>query len=231
MNASDIMTSPVITVGPDTAVRHIAGLLFEHRISAVPVLENGKLIGIVSEADLLHRHEIGTDRIARSGRWWLQLLSADQSVAEYVKSHATRARDIMTTKVVSVAPDTPVAEIATLLEKRGVKRVPVLQAGGLVGIVSRSNLVQALAAKGRSMNVGDSGDGAIRVRLSAELKRQSWWRPTMSNVIVTDGVVHYFGMIDSEPQRQAARVAAENVPGVRAVEDHRIPISAISWSV
>jgi CBS domain-containing protein len=233
MNASDIMTSPVITVGPDTAVRHIAGLLFEHRISAVPVLENGMLVGIVSEADLLHRYEIGTDHTPRwkSSSWWLELFSADRSVADYIKSHATRARDIMTKDVVSVPPDTPVAEIATLLEKRGVKRVPVLQGDRVVGIVSRSNLVQALAVKGRALNAGDSGDGAIRIRLSAELERQSWWRPTISSIIVTDGVVHYFGMIDSEAQRQAARVAAETVPGVRAVEDHRVPNSAITWSI
>ena len=231
MKARDIMTSQVITAGPDTAVRHIAALLFKHRISALPVLENGKLVGIVSEADLLHRHEIGTEGTARSSSWWLQLLSADRSVAEYVKSHATRARDIMTKDVISVAPDTPIAQIARLLEKHGVKRVPVLQDGRLVGIVSRSNLVQTLAARGRRMKVGDSGDGAIRVRLSAELERHPWWRSTTSNVIVTDGIVHYFGTVDSEDQRQAARVAAENMPGVRGVRDHRVPIAAIAWSV
>lgn len=229
MKASDVMTSPVITVGPDTLVRHIAGLLYEHRITAVPVLEQGKLVGIVSEADLLHRHEIGTDRSARS--WWLQLFRADSAISDYVRSHATRARDIMTREVVSVTPDTPVAEIATLLEKRGVKRVPVLQGERLAGIVSRSNLVQALAAKGRLMNVGDSGDGAIRARLSAELERQPWWQPTRSNVIVTDGVVHYYGMMDSEEQRQPARIAAENVPGVRRVEDHRILSDVLARSV
>ena len=231
MNASDIMTSPVITVGPDTAVRHIAALLFKHRISAVPVLENGKLVGIISEADLLHRHEIGTEGTARSSSLWLQLLSADRSVADYVKSHATRARDSMTRDVVSVTPNMPIAEIATLLEKRGIKRMPVLQDGKLVGIVSRSNLVQALAVKGRSMNTGDAGDGAIRARLSAELERQPWWRSTISNVIVTDGVVHYFGGVDSEEERQAARVAAENVPGVRRVEDHRVVLAATVWAV
>jgi osmotically-inducible protein OsmY len=96
--------------------------------------------------------------------------------------------------------------------------------------VSRSNLVQALAKSGRSMNVGDTGDGAIRTRLSTELERQSWWRSTTSTVAVTDGVVHYFGTIDSQDQRQAARVAAENVPGVRRVEDHRLPIAAMAWS-
>jgi CBS domain-containing protein len=183
MKASDIMASPVITVGPDTQVRHIAGLLFEHRISAVPVLENGKLVGIVSEADLLHRHEIGTDRSTRS--WWLQLFSADRSIGDYVKSHATRARDIMTRNVVSVTPNTSVAQIATLLENRGVKRVPVLDGERLAGIVSRSNLVQALAAKRRLINEGDSGDGAIRARLTAELERQPWWHPTLANVSCT----------------------------------------------
>ena len=231
MKASDIMTAQVITANPDTAVRHIAALLFKHRISAVPVLENGKLVGIVSEADLLHRHEIGTEGAARSSSWWLQLLSADRSVAEYVRSHATRARDIMTKDVICVAPDTPIAQIARLLEKHGVKRVPVLQGGRLVGIVSRSNLVQALATSSRDMNVGDTHDGAIRTRLSAELERQPWWRSTTSTVIVTDGVVHYFGILDTEDQRQAARVAAENVPGVRRVEDHRHPIAAMAWAV
>jgi CBS domain-containing protein len=224
------MTSPVITVNPDTTVRHIAALLLRHRISAVPVAEQGKLVGIVSEADLLHRYEIGTDRTASPGSWWLRLLSSDDSVADYVKSHATRARDIMTTKVVSVAPATPVAEIATRLEKHGVKRVPVLEGARLVGIVSRSNLVQALAAKGRVMEPNTS-DGEIRARLSRELERHAWWRSNLSNVIVTDGVVHYFGMVDSPEQQQAARIAAENVPGVRTVTDHRIPTAALAWSV
>jgi CBS-domain-containing membrane protein len=227
MKASDIMASPVITVGPDTQVRHIAGLLFEHRISAVPVLENGKLVGIVSEADLLHRHEIGTDRSTRS--WWLQLFSADRSIGDYVKSHATRARDIMTRNVVSVTPNTSVAQIATLLENRGVKRV--LDGERLAGIVSRSNLVQALAAKRRLINEGDSGDGAIRARLTAELERQPWWHPTLANVIVTDGVVHYYGVVDNEEQRQPARIAAENIPGVRGVEDHRFLSTVLAWSV
>jgi CBS-domain-containing membrane protein len=231
MNAKDIMTSPVITVSPDTAVRHIAGLLLKHRISAVPVLENGKLVGIVSEADLMHRHEIGTEGTGRSGSWWLQLFGADQSVAHYVKSHASRARDIMTATVVSVAPDTPVSKVARLFEKHHVKRAPVLDGSQLVGIVSRSNLVQALAAKARVMSTTNTGDGAIHAQVCAELESQPWWRSMTSNVVVTDGIVHYFGTFDSEDQKQAARIAAENVPGVRGVQDHRIAIAAISWAV
>jgi CBS domain-containing protein len=230
MKASDIMTSEVITVGPDTAVRHIAALLFMHRISALPVLDKGKLVGIVSEADLLHRHEIGTESRTRGGSRWLRLLSADSSPSDYVKSHATRARDVMTTDVVTVAPDTTVAEIATLLERRRVKRVPVVDGRRVVGIVSRSNLIQALAAKGRQISAAETGDGAIRARLTAELDRQPWWRCAPSNVTVTDGVVRYFGTVEGDEQRRAARIAAENVPGVRRVEDHRIPLAAV-WSV
>lgn len=222
MKASDIMTSPVITVGPQTPIPEIAALLLEHRISGVPVLEDGRLVGLVSEADLLHRHEIGTDRTAPAGSGWLRLFGADRSAGEYIKSHAGQARDIMTREVVSIGPDTPVAEIVPLLETRAIKRVPVLRGKELVGIVSRANLIQALAAKGRSAKATRPGnDEAIRGRLIAELERQPWWRPLSSNVIVAEGVVHYWGIIDSNDERDAARVAAENVAGVRRVEDHR----------
>ena len=230
MKARDIMTSPVITVNPQTRVRHIAALLLRHGISALPVVERGKLVGIVSEADLLHRHEIGTEGRAR-GSWWLRLLSADHSIDDYVKSHATRARDIMTAKVVCVSPDTPLGEIARRLEKHGVKRLPVLEGKRLVGIVSRSNLVQALAAKARATDPGSTSDGAIRERLSKELARHGWWVATTSNIVVTDGVVHYFGLVDNDAQRRAARVAAESVPGVRGVTDHRIASAVLAWSV
>ena len=186
---------------------------------------------IVSEADLLHRHEIGTDRNAPSSAWWLRLFSADRSIPEYIKSHASRAQDIMTREVATVAPDTPVAEIATLLEARGIKRVPVLHCGRLVGIVSRANLVQALAVKASFPEAAGGGDDAIRSRLLAELERQSWWRSVVSNVIVTDGVVHYWGALDAEEERAAARVAAESVPGVRRVEDHRFMVHAVPGSI
>ncbi|MGH2829451.1 MAG: CBS domain-containing protein, partial [Actinomycetota bacterium] len=185
MKASDIMTSPVITVGAETPVREIAALLFKHRISGVPVVEDERLVGLVSEADLLHRHEIGTDQFAQTGSGWLRLFSVDRAPAEYVKSHARRARDLMTRKIVSVAPDTPVAEIATLLETRGIKRVPVLRGAQLVGIVSRSDLVHALATISPSANrINPPSDRAIRGRLLAELERQTWWRPLVSSVVV-----------------------------------------------
>ena len=222
MKARDIMTSPVISVGPDTPVREIAALLFKRRISGVPVLQDGRLVGLVSEADLLRRQEIGTDRVTRPHSWWLRLFSGDPTPADYVKSHASRARDVMAREVVSVGPDTPIAEIAALLEARGIKRVPVLHGQQVVGIVSRGNLVQALATARRTApKLTPPVDQAIRGRLLAELERQPWWGRVSSSVIVTEGVVHYWGTVGSDDERDAARVAAENVPGVQGVEDHR----------
>ena len=168
MKAGEIMTSPAVSVGPDATVAEIAALLFERRISAVPVVEDGRLVGIVSEADLLHRHEIGTDGTAHSAPWWLRLFAADRSIEDYIKSHARRARDVMTPEVVSVAPDTPAAEIADVLEARRVKRVPVVEAGRLVGMVSRSDLVAALAAaagsKKRAAPMDDAAENIAGVR-------------------------------------------------------------------
>jgi CBS domain-containing protein len=222
------MTSPVITVGPQTPIPEIAALLLEHRISGVPVLEDGRLVGLVSEADLLHRHEIGTARTTLAGPGWLRLFGADRSASEYVKSHAGLARDIMTREVVSIGPDTAVAEIVAVLETRGIKRVPVLRGKELVGMVSRANLIKALAQKGHSEKATHPGnDETIRGRLVAELQRQPWWRPLSSNVIVAEGVVHYWGIIDSRDERDAARVAAENIAGVRRVEDHRFMMNDI----
>ena len=203
MQASDIMSTPVISVAPDTPVREIAALLHEKRISAVPVLEKNRLVGLVSEGDLLHREEIGTDRAKRAGSWWLRLFSAEQTPAEYVKAHGRFARDVMTREVQMVAPDTSVTEIAIL--------------------------VQALAgAHAPAQRLTPPADQAIRGRLQAELARQPWWRAAASNVIVTHGVVHYFGTIEVDDEHDAARVAAENIPGVRAVEDHRMAMSRIA---
>jgi len=229
MQASDIMSPPVVSVGPDTSVKEIASLLLEKRISGVPVLDQGRLVGLVSEGDLLHRHEIGTEHTKRTGSWWLRMFSTGETAADYVKAHGRRARDVMTPEVETVMPDTPVAEIATLLESHGIKRVPVMHDGQLVGIVSRANLVQALAGmREAAARVTPPADQAIRGRLKAELERQSWWGRAASNVIVTDGVVHYFGTFQSDDQQDAARVAAENIPGVRRVEDHRVPFRHVA---
>jgi CBS domain-containing protein len=222
MRAQDIMTAKVITATPATLVRVAAARMSEHRISALPVVENGRLVGVVSEADLLHRYEIGTDCALGGDPWWMRVFSADRSPAEYVKSHAREVRDIMTHDVATVAPDTSLAEIATLLEKRRVKRLPVLKRGRLVGIVSRSDLVRALAGAKAASEPRPVTDATTRSLLLAELGRQAWWRADLANVTVEEGIVTYYGVIDFEYQRIAARVAAETVPGVRSVVDRRL---------
>ena len=232
MNAKDIMTSKVITVTSATLVSEVARLLFERRISALPVLDGERLAGIVSVADLLHRYEIGTDCALGGDPWWMRLFSADRSPAEYVKSHARYARDIMTRDVATVAPDTPLAAIATLLEKRRIKRVPVLDEGRLVGIVSRSDLVHALVSAARAGAPADPiTDDAIRALVLAELRRQGWWRKELSGVTVEQGVVTFAGLIENENERIAARVAAETVPGVHSVVDERLAYRDLSSMV
>lgn len=222
MKAKDIMTSPVVTVAPETTVQEVAALLYERRIGAVPVMQEGRLAGIVSESDLLRRHEIGTDGYQRPGSSWLRLFGVDSSLHDYVRSHARHARDVMTSDVATVTPDTPVAEVARLLEGRGIGRAPVVEDGRLVGIVSRANLVQALATRPVAPAApGAVDDESIRRALLEELERQPWWRIDRAAVMVADGVVHYWGMVDTDAGRPAARVAAENIPGVRGVEDHR----------
>lgn len=222
MKAKDIMTTRVITIAPDTTIREIAALLLERRISGLPVVDRGHVIGIVSEGDLLRRHEIDTDRKRAAGAWWMRLFQGEPGPAEYVKSHAVRAADVMTRNVISVSEDVEITRIVILFGKRRIKRVPVLRGERLVGIVTRANLVQALAANTKGFQGHRAlGDVVIRARLLEELGTQTWWRGT-SNVIVTDGIVHYWGVCENEEEKQAARVAAENVPGVRRIDDHRI---------
>jgi len=222
MKASDIMVSNVIAVGPDASVLDVANLLLKNRISAVPVVsERGELLGIVSEGDLMRRAEAGTDR-QRS--WWLEALTSNEALAtEFVKSHARKVADIMTRRVVTAKPDTPIGEIASLLEKNGIKRAPIVKEGKIVGIVSRANLLQALAvARKEPAPTTTVGDAAVRARVEAQLKAQRWTSPWLFNVIVQDGTVELWGVVDSEAEKKAARVAAEVTPGVRAVNDNMI---------
>ena len=218
MKARDVMTSPVITVKPTASVKEVARLFLERRISAVPVVDNqGKVIGMVSEGDLVHRAEISTER---RRPWWLVLMAGDQGLAaEYIKAHAKRVSDIMSRNVITAAPGTPLNEIAEMLEKYGIKRLPIVHDGQLVGIVSRANLVQAIATSGSKLDIPLS-DTTIREKLLKELNRQSWAHTVLLNPIVNDGVVDLWGFAESDTERKAIRVAAEATPGVRAVNDH-----------
>jgi len=223
MRAMDVMTSEVITVGQNTSVQTVAKLLAERGISAVPVVDReNRVIGMVSEGDLLHRAETGTER-RRS--WWLDMMASTNKLAgDYVKSHSGKVRDIMTRDLISVTETTPVADIAVLLEKNRIKRVPVVRDGKLVGIVSRANLVRALAMTIRQASGTEADDLSIRDKLLAELKAQRWAEVSPANVTVKDGIVHLWSSYLSEQEKRALVVAAENTPGVRRVEDHMRPV-------
>ena len=222
MNAIDIMTAPVIAVTPQTPVHEIAALLVERNISGVPVVDDGRVVGLVNEFELLRRNEIGTEDSAPQRSWWAQLIERDPRPIEYVKSHARHAKDVMTPKVISVGENTAVRMIASIFAARDVRRIVVTHRQRPVGIVTRADLVQALAQKARVRQTPSlQSDEAIRVRLLSELEAQSWWRPGQSSAFVRDGVVHYQGLVESEHERRAARVAAENVPGVCGVQDTR----------
>jgi len=218
MKARDVMVSQVITVKPNSTVREVAKTLVDRRISAVPVVDDaGKLVGIISESDLMHRAEVGTER---RFRWWPRLVRGDTSLLfGYIKAHARRAADIMTQNVFTATPETPLDEIAVLLERNSIKRVPIVRDGRLVGIVSRANLVQALATIPRGPEISLS-DSKIREELLSHLNGQPWADTHLLNVTVTDGVVNLWGVGNSETERNAIRVAAEATPGVRAVNNH-----------
>jgi len=222
------MTPDVVTAGPEARVDEIARLMLEHHISAVPVVDAaGRLQGIVSEGDLVRRVETTT---AGRRAWWLELLADPAALArDYVKTHGRRATDVMTRDVLTVGVDTPLEDVARLLESRRIKRVPVVRDGRVIGIVSRAELIRGLAVRPTEPQpAGASDDRTIRERVLAALRTQPWWVGTYRNVVVVDGVVHLWGLARSQAERDAIRVAAETVPGVRGVEDHLMDWRA--WS-
>lgn len=217
MKARDVMTSNVRTVSLVTPVRGIADLLVSRGIGAVPVVDrNRHIVGIVSEGDLLHRTEAGTE-YRRS--WWSDLLRDPRTKArEYVKSRGAHARDVMTRSVVCTGPLTEVAEIASLMDKWNIKHVPVVEDGCLVGMISRSDLIRAVALSKpkKSTKVGDT---ELRQRLTARLDGKSWGGRNLVNFVVDKGRVELFGMVQNPDQRNAIRVLAENTTGVRSVKN------------
>jgi CBS-domain-containing membrane protein len=219
MKAADVMSRNVATVTPDTAITEIAEILLGRHISAVPVVDgSGAVVGIVSEGDLIRRQEIGTDK---HPSWWLHLLTAPEDQArDYVKSHGHKASDVMTAKLVTVGPDTPLDAVATLLERHHIKRVPVVDGGKLVGIVSRADLIRGLAAHPATLPTPSGDDASLRDAVIAAIRKETGVRTEFINVIVTGGAVHLWGGTNSEDEKKAVRIAAEGVAGDDKVVDH-----------
>jgi CBS domain-containing protein len=221
MRAIDVMVRDVVTVRPDTDVADAIKLLSEHDVSALPVVdEASNLVGMLSEVDLIHRAEIGTEK---HRPWWLEAVTGATTLAEeFAKSHGKKVGEVMTTGVISVTEETPLSEIAALFERKRIKRVPVVKDGKLVGIVSRSNLIQALASVVGNIDQHDETDRRIRLDLLSRLREQSWTDFGSRNITVSDRVVHLWGLVGSEAERKALLALAEGVPGVSRVSDEMI---------
>jgi CBS domain-containing protein len=218
MNAGGIMTRDVISVGPETPVREIASMMLERRISGVPVVDaERRVLGIVSEGDLIRRPEIETDH-APTG--WLGLFLSDEERArDFVKSHGRVAREVMTKPATCVAPETPLDEVVRLMERHRVKRLPVVENGKLAGLVTRADLLRALVSR-RTAAPAASSDQEVRERIDAMLRHEDWATSAFVNVQVEDGVAHLWGTVESASQREALILAVRSVPGVREVQPH-----------
>ena len=230
MKGADVMVSNVITVGVNASIGEVAAILLNNNISGAPVVgEKGELVGIVSEGDLIRRPETGT---SKRHSWWLELLSNERTLAaEYIKSHSRKVADVMTSDVITAKPDTPLGEIAAMLERNRIKRVPIVEGGKIVGLVSRANILQALASATKKLpSLASADDSQLRKEVVARLAAEPW-RPSMLTVTVQDGTVDLWGLVHSVDQKKAARLAAELTPGVRAVVDNIIiqPIGS-GWS-
>ena len=226
MRAHQIMTKPVITVSPDATIVEAANLMLQRHVSGLPVVDgDGQLVGIVSEGDFIRRSEIGTQR--KRGRWLRFILGPGRAAADFVHEHGRKVSDVMTKDPLTITEDIALAEIVDLMEKNNVKRLPVVRDGKIVGIVSRANLLQAVAGLAREVPDPTADDDHIRERIIKAMEKNDWC-PFGLGVIVKDGIVHLSGVITEEGSRQAAVVAAENVEGVKKVHDHLCWVDTMS---
>lgn len=230
MKAQDVMTQYVTSIGPDESISKAVRIMLQNEISGLPVLdEHGRLVGMITEGDLLRRAETGTQR--RRPRWIEFFIGPRRSAEEYVQTHGRKVSDLMTTDPVSVTEDTPLEELVTLMEKRRIKRVPIVRSDKVIGIVSRANLLHALARLSSEAKPVEVNDRMIRERLLNDLQREPWAPLGALDIIVRGGVVDLWGSITDERTRQALVVAAENIPGVKGVRDHLVWVDPMSGMV
>jgi len=219
MKVNDVMTRKVLSIEQNGTVLQAVHSMLLNKISGLPVVnEDGVLVGMVTEGDFLRRTEMKTER--RRPRWLEFLVGPGRLADEYVHTHARKIGDVMTPDPYTVAEDTPLEDVVQLMEKHRIKRLPVVRGKLLVGIVSRANLLHALASLAPSAPAPLATDGAIRERLLKELEHEKWAPIASLNVVVRDGVVELWGTISDERERQAIIVAAQNIPGVKDVQDH-----------
>lgn len=221
MKALDVMARTVISVDPDATVLQAARQMLQHRLSGLPVIDkSGNLVGILSEGDFLRRRETQTER--KHSRWLEFLMGPGKLAAEYTHSHGSKVAEVMTVDVCTVTEDTPLEDVVELMERRRIKRVPVVRGKQVVGIITRANLMHAIVSLARTAPKDAKDDTTIREKLLAEMQKEKWAPTAMVNVVVRGGVVELWGSIFDERHREALKVMAENISGVQAVKDHLV---------
>lgn len=230
MKASDVMSSRVVSIAPETTVLEAIELMLENRISGLPVVErSGAVVGIVTEGDFLRRAETGTER--KRPRWLEFLVGPNSLAGDYVRSHGRKVSEVMTRDPVAVGEDAPLDEVVRIMERKRIKRVLVTRAGKLVGVVSRANILHALATMSRNLPPPAKSDAEIKQRLAEELARQPWAPIALIDIVVKDGVVELWGSITEAKQGEALKVCAESIPGVKSVVSHLTWIEPMSGLV
>jgi CBS domain-containing protein len=227
MKAVDIMTPKVLSVSPDAPILEAMQLMLVNGVSGLPVIDqHGKLTGIVTEGDLLRRVETGTEK--KRTKWLEIFIGPGRLADEYVHTHGRRVAEVMTPDPFTIAEDTRLEDVVDSMERRRVKRVPVVREGRVVGIVSRADLLHALARLVRTLAAGSRTDEDIRQHVVSALTAEGWVPKSLIEVEVHDGVVELQGRILDERERQALRVVVENIPGVKAVKDHLVWVEPMS---
>jgi CBS domain-containing protein len=225
MRVKDVMTPKVISVRVDETVVNAARLMLQQQISGLPVVDKkGQLVGIVTEGDFLRRGELGTQR--RRPKWLEFLLGPGKLAQEYVHASSKKIEDVMTPDPRTIGEDESLEAVVDMMERHRIKRIPVTRDGRLVGIVSRANLMHALASLARDVSPPAGGDSTIRDSIMATIASQDW-APRI-NVIVKDGVAELYGIVTDDRERRGLVVAAETVPGVKRVVDHLVWVEPIS---
>ncbi len=225
MRVKDVMTRDVVSVGANEPVVKAARLMLQNRISGLPVVDaEGELVGIVTEGDFLRRGELGTQR--RRPKWLEFIVGPGRLAEEYVHTSGRKVEEIMTPDPATVAEDETLEDVVEIMERRHIKRLPVMRSGRMVGIVSRANLMHALASIAREMPAPAGGDSTIRESILAAIGQQHW-APRV-NVVVKNGIVELWGIVTDERERRGLVVAAENVAGVKQVHDHLVWVEPMS---